>query len=77
MIGKPGRPFGGLAIFVPNEVNATVFGTSQNNRVLVIKLTLGADDFVICNMYLPCLSLSLEYIDENASICGILDNIFQ
>ena len=77
MIGKPSHPFGGLAIFVPNEVNVTVLGVSQNSRVLAIKMTLGADVLVICNMYLPCLSSSLDYIDEIASICGFLDNIFQ
>ena len=77
MIGKPSHPFGGLAIFVPNEVNVTLLGVSQNNHILAIKMTLGADDFVLCNMYLPCLSSSLDYIDEITSICGFLDNIFQ
>jgi hypothetical protein len=76
--GKVGRPYGGLAIYYSNACSNIVnLGSSSNNRVMAIKLMFGMREFIIFNVYFPCLCVNTEYFDEVANICGFIDSAVQ
>ena len=51
--------------------------SSSDKRVLAIKLNYNSHNFIIFNVYFPCLSVSIEYFDRIALISGFIDNIVQ
>ena len=54
-----------------------MLGSSNDKRVLAIKLNYNSHNFVIFNVYFSCLSVSIEYFDRIALISGFIDNIAQ
>jgi exonuclease III len=78
-VSKPGRPYGGLAIYyyASADFNVEVLCHSCDNRVLAVKLKLKGQDIIIFNVYFHALSTSVEYFDQIALICGFIDSVIQ
>ena len=52
-----------------------MLGSSSDKRVLAIKLNHNSHNFIIFNVYFPCLSVFIEYFYQIALISGFIDNI--
>ena len=52
-------------------------GSSCDKHVFAIKLNYNSHNFIIFNVYFPCLLVSIKYFDHIALICGFTDNIIQ
>jgi exonuclease III len=78
-VSKPGRPYGGLAIYysASADLNVEVLHHLCDNRVLAVKLKLAGQDIIILNVFFPTLSTSVEYFDQIALICGFIDSVIQ
>ena len=76
-VSKPGCSHGCLAIFYSSIFNAVPIGVSSNKRVQAVKLISQGRSFLVFNVYLPCLSNSLDYMDNIAQCCGFIDIILR
>ena len=70
-------PYGGLAIYYFNGFQVQMLGSSSDKCVLATKLNYNSHNFIIFNVYFPCLSVSIKYFDQIALISGFIDNIVQ
>ena len=72
-----GRPYGGLGIFFVSSLNVSLLGVSSNKRVQAVKFACVGFNVILFNVYLPCLSQSVDYFDDIAQCCGFIDFILQ
>ncbi len=72
-----GRPFGGLSIIYNSDCFKLVrdYGVSINKRVMGLLLSLGDQLVMVFNVYLPCFSDSVEYINDINIVCGFIDSV--
>ena len=73
-ISRLGRPYGGLVVYysLSNEFKVQLLRSSYGKRVLSIKSNYNGHNFTIFNVYFPCSSVSIEYFDQIALICGFI-----
>lgn len=74
-----GRPFGGVAFLINNSIleDISLIGNNESGRCIAMMYKCNARNFLICNVYFPCIS-SLprnDYINELCDIMGYIEFI--
>ena len=74
VVGNPGRPYGGLAILYPSTTRVLCHRSSADSRVLASKFMSGNSTCIVVNVYMPCISNSIDYVDQCTLIAGFIDD---